>query len=391
MLLQYRLGNNWLVSGVKMDLATVLLLHKSSLAAGALCFAYVHWQSREPGLDVLAFGFGLLAFGSTLAGWGEQGILTSTTWQMGSFTAGILGHALMAIGLVQLSCRRRHRADWLVVAAAVGLILLVWRMGWHEDNATRAVLFNLASACFLAIALVSIVKGYLKDGLPSRFALMGALLASIFFALQTVLVFALPVLDVLEVSHAFFMLIICQFTIVLFTVVLVQERVVVMFKQLADTDALTGVPNRQHFLSSLPQKLRPGDAFIMLDIDHFKSINDRFGHEAGDLVLTGVAQAIAGATGPGTLLGRLGGEEFCLFLRGQTEETALAGAERIRLAVKSSAPGPVTASASLGVAVWSGTEDARTLRGKADQALYVAKQSGRDKVVLHTAETDPGL
>lgn len=370
-----------------MDLATVLLLHKSSLLVGALCFAYVRWRSREPGLDLLAVSYGLLALGSTLAGWGEQGLVPAVIWRMGSFTSGVLGHALLAVGLMQLSCNRRGRADWIAVAAAVVLILLVWQLDWYDDNQVRAALFNLATACFLAVASVSIVRGYLKDTLPARFGLLAALLASIFLAVLVFLAMTVPGLGVLEPGLFFFLLIIGQFTIALFTVVLVQERAEAKLKLQAGTDALTGVPNRQHFLSSLPRNLQPGDAFIMLDIDHFKSINDRFGHEAGDDVLTGVAQAIAAAAGPGVLLGRLGGEEFSLFLRGQTGETALAVAERIRQAVKGFSPASaaITTSASLGVAVWSGTEDARTLRDMADQALYLAKHSGRDKVVLYGA------
>lgn len=372
-----------------MDLATVLLLYKSSLIVGAVCFAYMRCRSQEPGLDLLAAGFAVLAFGSTLAGWGEQGLVTFVMWTMGSFAAGAGGYALIAAGLVQLSTRRRWVGDWAAGAAALALVLLVWRMEWYPDNTVRAVLFNLTTAIFLAAAALAIFRDYLRDHLPARFGLLGALLTSIVFCVLAALALGAPGLGLPDPRHLFFMLIICKFAIALFVVVLVQERAEAKLKRLANTDALTGVPNRQCFLASLPQNMQPGDAFIMLDIDHFKSINDRFGHEAGDVVLTGVAQAIAGAAGPRALLGRLGGEEFCLFLRGQTEETALAGAEQIRRAVKSLTFGPdaaaISTSASLGVAVWSGAEDARALRHKADEALYLAKQSGRDKVVLYGA------
>lgn len=372
-----------------MDLATVLLLYKSSLMVGAVCFAYMRCRSQEPGLDFLAAGFAVLAFGSTLAGWGEQGLVAFVTWTMGSFTAGAGGYALIAAGLVQLSSRRRWVGDWAAGAAALALVLLVWRMEWYADNTVRAVLFNLTTAVYLAAAALVIFRDYLRDRLPARFGLLGALLTSIVFAGLAALALGAPEFGLPDPRQSFFMLIICQFTIALFVVVLVQERAEAKLKRLANTDALTGVPNRQHFLASLPQHLQPGDAFIMLDIDHFKSINDCFGHEAGDVVLTGVAQAIAGAAGPRALLGRLGGEEFCLFLRGQTQETALAGAEQIRLAVKSLSFSPgadtITTSASLGIAVWTGTEDARALRHKADEALYLAKHRGRDKAVLFNA------
>ncbi len=81
-----------------MDLATVLLLHKCSFIVGAICCFYVRWRSREPGLDFLAIGEGLLAFASTLAGVGEQGILPYEVWTFGSFSVGVIGYALMAMG-----------------------------------------------------------------------------------------------------------------------------------------------------------------------------------------------------------------------------------------------------------------------------------------------------
>ena len=369
-----------------MDLATILLLHKSSFIVGAICFSYIRWRSQELGLDLLAVGFGLLAFASTLAGMGEQGVLPFAVWTLGSFFIGVTGYALMAMGLVRLSGRRRKASDWLLVAIALMVSGAVGGMHWYADNRTRAALFNANTAVVLGVSCAVILRGFLLDRLPARLGLLASLAAATGFSILVTIGMIVPQYGPIEPRYAFFMLIICHFSVARFVVVLVQERAEAQLKRLADTDALTGVPNRQHFLASLPNQLQAGDAFIMIDIDHFKSVNDRFGHETGDVVLVGVARAIATAAGR-NVLGRLGGEEFALFLRGQTEGSAFAIADQIRTAVNAlvfaSASETITPSVSAGIAIWRGDCNAQSLRDQADQALYAAKRTGRNRVELY--------
>jgi diguanylate cyclase (GGDEF)-like protein len=372
-----------------MDLATVLLLHKSSFIVGALCFFYMRWRSREPGLDLLAVGDCLLAFASTLAGLGEQGSLPREIWTFGSFSVGVTGYALMAVGIIRLSGRRRKLSDWLLVAAALALSAVVGVTHWYLDNQMRAAIFNANSSAFLALSSAAILVGFLRDRLPGRIGLAASLMAAMTFSALVVLGVVFPEYGPIAPRNAFFMLIICHFSVALFVVVLVQERAEAKLSRLANTDALTGIPNRQNFLASLPHHLRHGDGFIMIDIDHFKSVNDRHGHEVGDAVLVGVAQTIAAAAGGKLLLGRLGGEEFALFLRDQTEETLFAAADDVRRKIKALAfivdAGTVRPTASAGVALWSDECDATGLRDRADQALYRAKRSGRDRVEVYAA------
>src|SRR5689334_6140015 len=132
-----------------MDLATVLLLHKCSFIVGAICCFYVRWRSREPGLDFLAIGDGLLAVASTLAGVGEQGVLPYEIWTLASFSIGVTGYALMTTGLIQLSRRGRKRSDCLLVGFALILSVVVGFMHWYADNQTRAAIFNANTAAFL--------------------------------------------------------------------------------------------------------------------------------------------------------------------------------------------------------------------------------------------------
>ena len=161
--------------------------------------------------------------------------------------------------------------------------------------------------------------------------------------------------------------------------------------RLVDTDALTGIASRRRTLAALDEAIetaRVGGAPLALaifDIDHFKSVNDRFGHPAGDAVLRRVTRAAAHAVRPTDLVGRLGGEEFAMILPGATAAVALGLADAVRRAVAASADGveagpPVTIS--IGVAPLVPGGSAASLLSEADRALYDAKESGRNAARL---------
>ncbi len=158
----------------------------------------------------------------------------------------------------------------------------------------------------------------------------------------------------------------------------------------ASTDALTGLPNRRYFdefCGLLARRRRADDAVgvLMIDIDHFKRVNDSFGHPAGDQVLRAVATAIAGAVRDGDVPARFGGEEFAVLLRNPGPEIAMEVGERVRAAVGRldlSEFGPAGVTVSVGVAVaHSADQPISGLVDEADHALYRAKRLGRDRVV----------
>jgi diguanylate cyclase (GGDEF)-like protein len=171
-------------------------------------------------------------------------------------------------------------------------------------------------------------------------------------------------------------------------------------KQLATTDALTGVANHRELESYLDRELqraaKGGEtlALIMCDLDNFKEINDSVGHPAGDAVLRHLTRRIlVPAVRPKDLVARYGGDEFVLVLRGADSRAALAVAERIRKTVEGQAVmldgKPMSnLSVSLGIAVFPRDGDSReSLVQAADQALYVAKRTGRNRVVRTEAAT----
>jgi len=155
----------------------------------------------------------------------------------------------------------------------------------------------------------------------------------------------------------------------------------------AQTDPLTGLGNRRSLELSLSLLEAEGRAFaaIVLDIDHFKRVNDSHGHEVGDQALRQLAELMRRCCREGDLLCRTGGEEFLMMLPGASLEVAAVVAERLRVTVQDTPLEPVGAvTISLGVARWdgeAGSEPVETL-SRADRALYRAKQEGRNRVVI---------
>ncbi len=161
-------------------------------------------------------------------------------------------------------------------------------------------------------------------------------------------------------------------------------------RRLALQDSLTGAVNRRGFMDRLAQVQHQQAllSLVMIDIDHFKGINDRHGHAAGDGVLREVAARLRRQMRCADLLGRLGGEEFALLL----PATDLAGAQtQAELARQALRREPMaiagTVTASFGVAQWDGSESAADWLHRADLALYEAKRRGRDQVSLSGART----
>nr|WP_275957811.1 diguanylate cyclase [Rhabdochromatium marinum] len=160
----------------------------------------------------------------------------------------------------------------------------------------------------------------------------------------------------------------------------------------ADTDALTGLLNRRGFAARMQQLIaEAGDqplrcAAIAADLDHFKRINDQFGHETGDQVLQGLAKVMLEVFRRDDLCARFGGEEFIVVLLDSGLEEAQAVAERLRLQVESSlsAPDAQPITVSLGVTVWCSGDTETALLARADEALYGAKRAGRNQVVSCT-------
>lgn len=158
----------------------------------------------------------------------------------------------------------------------------------------------------------------------------------------------------------------------------------------ADLDALTGLANRRRFRASLAREVERWRrynvpcALLLLDIDHLKSINDKFGHPAGDLVIRQIAKTLSDVSRETDTAARLGGEEFALLLAGIEVDKAAAAAERLREALSQSVVegvGQVTVSIGIAGCPHNATAE-RALYAASDQALYLAKNGGRNRVAV---------
>ncbi len=235
------------------------------------------------------------------------------------------------------------------------------------------------------------------------------------FLLRTPLSTVLPWVPETQVFDSVWLTVL-SFEALLFTIAIAfillamaKERTELLHKTAAMVDPLTGIPNRRAFLEGGAQLARRIDAdpkpaaVLLVDLDHFKSINDSFGHALGDRVLQVFAETANSNIGPYDLIGRLGGEEFAIALYDVDAERAMDIAETVRIAfadIAAEVDGHhVLATCSIGVSVSEeGPLDISSLLAQADQALYAAKERGRNRcelasteLVLHLDASTPSL
>lgn len=166
-----------------------------------------------------------------------------------------------------------------------------------------------------------------------------------------------------------------------------QMRIANSHKSDAMKDALTGLLNRRALFDGRMGIVPTGTAVVMMDLDYFKTINDRFGHDSGDQILMAFAELIRANIRSNDLAARMGGEEFCVMMLNSSPKASAAVADRIRSQIEATivqtANGPVRATISAGIAISSAEpETLQSLLKRADAALYEAKASGRNRVQI---------
>lgn len=162
---------------------------------------------------------------------------------------------------------------------------------------------------------------------------------------------------------------------------------------MATTDGLSGLMNRRTFDQVLQRELEYAErlsqpvALLMIDIDHFKEVNDQFGHAAGDEVIRRISRLLCVNTRATDAVARYGGEEFAMVLRGMQLEQAQSIAERLRTQIQTMVglPDPIRVTASIGIAVACPGDTVATLMRRSDHALYESKRSGRNRVCIELA------
>ena len=178
------------------------------------------------------------------------------------------------------------------------------------------------------------------------------------------------------------------------------QHLLTELQKLAMIDPLTGLPNRRYLELRLAQRLGEFHryalpvAVLIADVDHFKQINDRFGHATGDQALRAVGQTLASSCRSVDVLGRWGGDEFVGLLTGTTTEDLRQIGERLRMTVSNcavrSVPDPIPLSISLGIALAQPSDTPESLLQCADISLYQSKTAGRNCTTIYAPAQAPG-
>ncbi len=296
------------------------------------------------------------------------------------------------------------------VLAGPILWLFVSQLPVLNDSVNARIMFSSAIISVYTIGTgCEIWRGRLIEPLMSRWPLSVTLFVhGLVYALRIWLVFAFPVasgatfysvawFSIIGLESLLF-LIVASFMIL----AMAKERSELVHKTNAMLDPLTNIPNRRAFLDAAMRRMRqrsrnPEPVTAMLfDLDHFKSVNDRFGHSIGDEVLRIFTAKAAAEFRSTDIMGRLGGEEFGALLFGAGEGTAIGTAERIRRALMVATAEidgkHVDATVSVGVAVLArdADEDVASLFERADHALYAAKKRGRNRVEVAGRQSAAG-
>ncbi|GAC1046175.1 GGDEF domain-containing protein [Rhizobium sp. No.120] len=369
----------------QLDLPTVLFLQKTSYIAGAMTLSYLRLTSTESrGVGLLAASFLVLAAGATLAGYAELYPALYGALSLINIALAVLGYCLLSLAFVLISNPARTFNLWLIFVPAVGTLVAGLITDFHLNNTYRAATFTLLGCLTMAAAAGIVYRDASHEPLPIRKLVAGILAASSMLSLIMGTEFSFHTFPLLGVVDGFSLMILSKFVLAIAIVIFINERQHVAIKNLADRDPLTGLYNRRSFNAKAPSEPQQGDAVLFLDIDHFKQLNDRFGHAIGDQVLSMMARAVESILPASALFARQGGEEFVVFLPASVGDAVL-HAERIRKTVADlrfpTIGADLTVTTSVGIARAGHQGDTLSdLCREADRALYLAKARGRNRV-----------
>ncbi|SEO85866.1 diguanylate cyclase (GGDEF) domain-containing protein [Salinihabitans flavidus] len=372
-----------------LDMQTAIFMGAFVLvSAGAVLLIYwlLHrreWSALAFAMAMFAEGAGvmLLAFHPAYAG----PVVLPTT---------LLFTASLALSWAGLQLLTKLHVGWMTLAVAVaGVALPQLVSALPVDVSTRAVGTLVFSVVYGVMAFV--VLGLREDRVWVRSALAGIFMVrSVALFLHALFIgpnegAGLLVMGLLHFATPF-----SAVGIAIFLIQILELRRVRHFQQMAETDSLTGALSRGTFLKNAERLFARSSrgkeplALLALDLDHFKRVNDVYGHAFGDEVLRVFGKSVRGGLRPGDLFGRIGGEEFAILLPGCDEPAVVAISNRIGQQFGRAAEivdgKTVGATVSIGVAIGPGPTLAE-LMSDADRALYHAKAQGRNRTVVWNA------
>ena len=379
---------------MQLDSITLLIATSVAVAVVSLSLAYFWYRDRRS-TWLLWWSVPLLvaAAGGT---W-----FTRPDWET-NVVGIVIGNGLRILAIAMLWQGARvfegRQPLWLgLFAGPVAWFLLCMVPGTVESLPARVMAVSLASAALCALAAWEFWRGR-AEKLPSRWPIIGVTLSFAAVMLARVVgvdampfpVGALPPEPNWVGGFTLVVFVHCSFAALLL-IALTKERHELGHRRMSLVDPLTGLMNRRALVESAARKDPGADrspvAVLALDLDRFKSVNDRYGHRVGDDLLAAFARIAAANVRPADELYRLGGEEFCFLLPNTDAEAALAVAERVREAFEQHRSAHddthVGATVSIGVAVAETPGvPIDVMLAAADAALYEAKSQGRNRTVL---------
>ncbi|KLI63166.1 GGDEF domain-containing protein [Aurantiacibacter marinus] len=356
-------------------------------------FVALWWRGRL-GKHVLAFGAAYALFAT--------GFLVTHILPTGSayvFYATQAFYSASAILLIWGTCSRAGRPAFLGVNAAiygVAFCALTAAVLLSNDAGPRLIILNAGYGAMFLVALVSLLGARRRSFIDTAILWIVALHTIDFMVRPMITVLAegaIPVGDYRQSNYYSIINIVLMVKTLNTAIVLIGASIFDLmqaFRDRADTDGLTGLRNRTAFETAIAGPIanaaqaREQVSLVIVDIDHFKQVNDLWGHQAGDEVIASFAGLLQQMIRDDDIAGRIGGEEFCLLIRECSPLDTIRLADRIRMAfaqmIHPAIGENMRLTASFGVAHLRGRENYHELFGRADAALYRAKGGGRNRV-----------
>lgn len=371
-----------------LDPVTLLFVNCATTALVGMQFI-VTWR-QMPGSTALglwgvahligSFGSILLALRNGIPDWISIGV---------GNVAMVTAYGMIWSGVRSFERRKPHVLPAILVSGIWGLLCLI--PAFYGSITTRVAVASLVAGAYCSAGAWEFWRGRAEPLASRRFAtgLLGGYALCYFVRIPATILTPLPA-GVSPLSSrwvAVLCLAAMMFSIAsAFTFIgLAKERAEREQRLAARTDPLTGIANRRAFVEAMQGAIATGgDATLLLfDLDHFKTVNDRFGHEVGDAVLVAFCAVAGSMISSSAVLGRLGGEEFACLLVGANPPAARRTAEEVRRTFgRISLPEipELRLSVSVGIAQATPGCDFELILRRADRALYMAKEQGRDRV-----------
>jgi len=295
-------------------------------------------------------------------------LTTRSAQRHGALIGAVAGLAALSLVLLALDVPFIYQTLPLQTACALAILDSVWRLVKADERTWLDTALAIALCLVSGIFLVRLpLFPMLFDGTASYHAVKTSGLETTLLTLSGV---ATPLVVFLLLAR-------------------IISGVIADYRRRSERDAMTGLLNRRGFDQSLTRTLKRGGAVILCDIDHFKQVNDRYGHAVGDTIIRAFGEMIGHS---GYRAGRIGGEEFALILPDCTERQAARVAETLRLTLYRTDHEALAAghriSASFGIAGFAPADTMDAVLLAADRALYRAKDNGRNRVAI-SVQSDP--